>query len=504
MEGVYYDGNIHFGNNTIKSINKRTDDITSLVLDMIGENGQALIFVNSRRSTEAVCRRLARPVEKQLNEQALEDLKNITKKFEASETETTSIGGNLSKLVASGVAFHHAGLADKQRKFVERNFKAGLIKCIVATPTLAAGINLPARRVIVRDVTRYDADLGVNAPISVLEIRQMMGRAGRPKYDSIGEAILLAKGIEMVDELKERYILQDTEPIYSKLSIERALRTHILAAIASGFVNNSAELEEYIGNTFYAFQSEYYKISGQIESVLTYLETEGLIIVESESGYFTATEFGRRTSSLYIDPHTGVLLRNALESAQDEEVTALAYLQIISSTPDMLTFYIRRSDYGWLETVVEENKDKFIHNWEDTDTSYDDFISQVKTACMLEDWIEERSEEFITNKYNIGPGDIRNKVDTGKWLLYSMQELARLFNDDLQKSLNQLVIRVEYGIGNELLELVSLRGIGRIRARSLFKHGYLNLQSLRDVDEKMLARIPSIGPILAKKLKEQV
>jgi len=238
--------------------------------------------------------------------------------------------------------------------------------------------------------------------------------------------------------------------------------------------------------------------------VLTYLETEGLIIVESESGYFNATEFGRRTSSLYIDPHTGVLLRNALESAQDEEVTALAYLQIISSTPDMLTFYIRRSDYGWLETVVEENKDKFIHNWEDTDTSYDDFISQVKTACMLEDWIEERSEEFITNKYNIGPGDIRNKVDTGKWLLYSMQELARLFNDDLQKSLNQLVIRVEYGIGNELLELVSLRGIGRIRARSLFKHGYLNLQSLRDVDEKMLARIPSIGPILAKKLKEQV
>jgi len=116
------------------------------------------------------------------------------------------------------------------------DFKAGLIKCIVATPTLAAGINLPARRVIVRDVTRYDADLGVNAPISVLEIRQMMGRAGRPKYDSIGEAILLAKGIEMVDELKERYILQDTEPIYSKLSIERALRTHILAAIASGFV----------------------------------------------------------------------------------------------------------------------------------------------------------------------------------------------------------------------------------------------------------------------------
>jgi len=109
----------------------------------------------------------------------------------------------------------------------------GLLKCIIATPTLAAGINLPAQRVIVRDVSRYDAELGVNAPIPVLEIKQMMGRAGRPKYDKFGEAILIAKTPFMIDELKERYILNESEPIYSKLSIERALRTHILAAIAS-------------------------------------------------------------------------------------------------------------------------------------------------------------------------------------------------------------------------------------------------------------------------------
>ena len=123
---------------------------------------------------------------------------------------------------------------------------------------------------------------------------------------------------------------------------------------------------------------------------------------------------------------------------------------------------------------------------------------------MLDDWLEERSEEHITNKFNIGPGDIRNKVETGRWLIYSMHELSRLFNKSQQRPLSKLVSRIAYGVSEELLDLVSLTGIGRVRARSLFKHGYTDKDSLRAVDEKMLARIPSIGPGLAASIKEQV
>ncbi len=504
LEGVCYDGIIHFIDNTTHQLKHVTDDITSLVLDTIKNDGQVLIFVNSRRSTESLSRRLAKPIDKLLDTNERIKLNGIIDKYKKGETESTSTTGQLINNISSGVAFHHAGLANTQRKLVESNFKNGLIKCIVATPTLAAGINLPARRVIIRDVMRYDGDLGINKHIPILEVKQMMGRAGRPKYDSVGEAVLIAKDNISADDLRERYILNESEPIYSKLSIERALRTHILAAIASGFVSNDKQLQEYMGNTFYAYKSEYYTLSNQIKKVLNFLSDQDLVILEEGTDEFTPTEFGRRTSSLYIDPETAVILRNALEKSGGSEIPILAYLHAICAAPDMLTFYLRRADYGWVEEVVEEYSEKFIHSWSDSPAGYDDFLSQIKTACMIDDWIEERSEEFITNKYHIGPGDIRNKVETGKWLLYSMRELARLFNHEHLPVLNKLIQRISYGVSEELLELVSLRGVGRVRARTLYKHGYTNKTKLRKANEKQLARIPSIGPIIAASIKEQI
>jgi helicase len=503
-EGILCNGEIKFIDNTSKNIPKVTDDITSLVSDTIKGGAQLLSFVNTRRSAEALSRKLGKPVSKLLSATEKQSLKEVSEQFVSRQSEVTTFAKSVSDLIANGVAFHHAGLSDAMRKTIEKNFKSGLIKCIVATPTLAAGINLPARRVLIRDVHRYDVELGANTLIPVLEIKQMMGRAGRPKYDTEGEAILLAKNPEMVDELRDKFLLQDTEPIYSKLGILRALRTHILAAIASGFVKNDSELDDYIGNSFYACQSESYKLQGQIETVLSFLEEQELIITMQDGKGFMPTEFGKRTSDLYLDPETAVLLRRSLEHAEDKEIPELAYLHAVSATPDMLTFYLRRKDYEWIEAVVKEQSEKFIHHWYDTPVDYEDFLSQVKTACMIEDWIEERSEEHISTKYNIGPGDIRNKVETGRWLLYAMSELARMFNEHHQKPIISLMVRVMYGVTGDLLDLVTLRGIGRVRARSLFKHGYKNKNDLQKIDEKMLARIPTIGAVIAKSIKEQL
>jgi len=84
-----------------------------------------------------------------------------------------------------GVAFHNAGLSSEQRRLVENGFKERIIKCIVATPTLAAGVNIPAQRVIIRDLWRYDPNFGMH-PIPILEYKQQAGRAGRPRYDKFG------------------------------------------------------------------------------------------------------------------------------------------------------------------------------------------------------------------------------------------------------------------------------------------------------------------------------
>ena len=102
------------------------------------------------------------------------------------------MAARLARCIEGGVAFHNAGLANSQRALVESQFKKHRISCIVATPTLAAGVDIPARRVIVRDLNRFDVNVGLT-PISRLEVKQMCGRAGRPRYDTYGEAVLTAK-----------------------------------------------------------------------------------------------------------------------------------------------------------------------------------------------------------------------------------------------------------------------------------------------------------------------
>jgi helicase len=95
-------------------------------------------------------------------------------------------------------------------------------------------------------------------------------------------------------------------------------------------------------------------------------------------------------------------------------------------------------------------------------------------------------------------------VDVGEWLVYSMRELANIFNKDAYPMLTELMTRIHYGVRHDLLDLVRLRGVGRARARSLYNHGMRSVDSLRDVDVVKLARIPKIGDALAKNLKDQV
>ena len=211
-EGVFYDGMIEFDDRTKREVPSDGEEVWSLVKQAVTDGGQSLVFVNSRRSTEA----LAVKYSKKMSELAGRTLTQHELDQLEGDSESTATGRKLSSCVKCGIAFHNAGLTYRQRKYVEDNFRNGQIKCIVATPTLAAGINLPARRVIVRDTSRFETNYG-NSPISVMEIKQMCGRAGRPGYDPYGEAVLIAKNQMDFEHLMEDYIDHETERLTSKL-----------------------------------------------------------------------------------------------------------------------------------------------------------------------------------------------------------------------------------------------------------------------------------------------
>ncbi|TET91634.1 MAG: DEAD/DEAH box helicase [Methanomassiliicoccales archaeon] len=490
-EGVYYDEAIQFSDNSKREIAARGEKIDSLVADSLKEGGQCIIFVNTRRSSEAMASRLKRYTESSQTREEMKKSTDLARKIMRKQDEPTSIGYKLSRCVENGCAFHHAGLTNDQRKLIEVNFRNGVIKCVAATPTLAAGINLPARRVIIRDLTRFDENFG-NVPIPVLEIKQMSGRAGRPQFDKEGEAVLIAKKKNDVPFIMENYLLGEPERIESKLGSEPALRMHILASIATKHVRNEEELMSFIESTFFAHQGDVWTIEDKIQNVLDFLMREEFV---EGNGKLAATFFGKRTSDLYIDPLSAVIMRDALKVENNK---VFPHLHAVCATPDMPKLYLRRGDYEWVEE--KERKAEFLVDRDD----YEFLLAEIKTASLIEEWIGELSEDRMIEKFGVGPGDIRRKAEMGEWLIYSMKELSRIFNKKKTKLLTPLILRIRYGIKEELLDLVSLRGIGRVRARNLFQSNFKTVNDLKKADENELARIPGLGKVIARSIKAQL
>ncbi len=506
-EGVYLDGTIDFENletnqRSIKHIPRiRKDELADVVCDTLDESGQVLVFVSSRKSTIAIAKRLAPFLRKYLSDEALKHLVQIAKKI-GSRASAPEISKTLGKLVASGVAFHHAGLDNNERALVEDAFKDNLLKVIVATPTLAAGVNLPARRVIIRDYRRFEQNRG-SYPIPILEYKQMAGRAGRPKYDKYGEAVLIAKTEHEKDNLVDHYILSDPEDIFSKLISPSALRSHLLAAIATELTNNRKEIDGLISNTFFACTDEQQKINHHVSSAIEFLK-DGKLIEATTSELYTATALGTRTSRLYINPQTAIMFRDTL--SQFETHTIFGILHMICHTPDQPVTYVSRSEIEDTEVFIENHYNEImIEPPDELDTAYTDFLGEVKTTRILQEWISETTEKDITERYNVGMGDVHRFVRSAEWMIYSASEIARITNNPEHiPSLRGLRSRLKYGVRSDILELVGLRGIGRIRGRMLHNQGLHSLTELYHVPIEELARIPTIGTTIAESIKTQL
>ncbi|KAI8916332.1 P-loop containing nucleoside triphosphate hydrolase protein [Gorgonomyces haynaldii] len=149
----------------------------------------------------------------------------------------------LSNLVSQGIAYHHAGLELPDRRIVEDLFLQGQLMVVCSTSTLAVGVNLPAHLVIVKGTSKY-VD-GKTIPYSNLDLLQMIGRAGRPQYDSFGQAVILS----MPEEVQRCHNL-----VHGEERIESNLHQHLIenvnAEIVLGTVTNLDEAMLWLRSTF--------------------------------------------------------------------------------------------------------------------------------------------------------------------------------------------------------------------------------------------------------------
>ena len=515
--GVCFDGKVHYVPKKSIELEGEEHSLLELAKKTLKTGKQALVFINTRRSSESTAEKLGGNIKAGLSPKEMSELMKLSQKILHLDHNTKQCE-RLAKCLRMGTAFHHAGLTNKQRALIEKSFRERKIKIICATPTLAAGINIPAYQVIIRDLKRFSSFYGMDF-IPILEIQQMAGRAGRPKYDKEGEAILLAKDRSEAEYAWENYIKGNPEDIKSKLGVEPVLRTHVLALIASGVTPSKQALLDFFFNTFYALQ---YKDLTGIESILDRIlqllagfefikgveKTEGETPFKKASSLnedvkLEATLIGKRVSELYIDPLTANHLIENLK--KDQEISHFSILQLISHTMEMQPLMgIRKQEFEIINQILLKEGpfllDKPPNEWE---PEYDDYLRSIKTALVFQKWTQEYGEDKLLEDYGITPGELRVRITNADWLLYATQELALLLGlKSLLKDIRKSRLRVKYGIRAELLPLIKLKGVGRVRARNLFSNNIKTLDSLRKIPVKSLELI--VGPKTAREIKEQL
>jgi helicase len=493
-EGVFDGGTILWNNGDSDEIESsiRGPPI-DLCLDTIKKGGQSLVFAETRTRSASLATKGSDAVFKFLSDSEKKYLEEISQKI-LDANEHTDLIKTLSSLLKKGVGFHHAGLNQNCREIVETEFRNGNIKLLASTPTLAAGVNLPARRVVISSIVRYDVKAGANKPISILEYKQLCGRAGRPQYDKFGEAIIV--GNANSSDLTEYYINGTPEPIESQLADDKALRIHILSHVVSNPGIKGEEILAFFQKTLAGIQTRKSTLSFSIEIAKKFLIRENLIVQKAER--FAATEFGKKVSMLYIDPITAIYFKRGLETVSENNTHTLGFLHLVSSCEEFFPkFSLRNKDYETLSTLIENKSSQLIESISEYDCN--------RSLLALHSWISESSEIHLSDNLGIESGDMHRMVETADWLVYCLYELAKLVERaDLLEELSTLRKRISYGIKQELVELVQIRGIGRVRARRLYDHGIKTISDLQQIPVNKLAEIDKIGPTIADNIKSQL
>ena len=464
-----------------------------LGVQSVEQGGQSLVFAETRARSKSLATKAADAIFQMLEKKEISELEKTSKKI-LSENEHTELVKTLALLVKKGVAFHHAGLNQKCRETIETEFRKGTIKLLSSTPTLAAGVNLPARRVVISNVNRYNAKVGKNMPISILEYKQLCGRAGRPQYDDYGEAIIVGTG--NTEDLMEYYVNGEPEPIVSKITYDKSLRTNILSVIVTHPGIKKEEILKFFLQTLGGLQSRKLTLKFAIDISLRFLSTKYLIIQKDER--YAATEFGKKTSMLYIDPLTATYFRDSLENVSQERKHTFGFLHLITNCEEFFPkFSLRQKDYTSASLMIENNSSELLESISEYDCS--------RSLLALQSWITESSELSLSDNLGIESGDMHRMTENANWLSYCLREISKhVERADLLEELDDLGKRVVYGIREELLDLVKVKGIGRIRARILYRHKIKNLDDLAKIPVNKLAEIDKIGSTIADNIKAEL
>ncbi|NWY38711.1 ASCC3 protein, partial [Sylvia atricapilla] len=285
-----------------------------------------LIFVSSRRQTRLTALDLIAFL-------ATEDDPKQWLKMDEREMNdiiVTVRDSNLKLTLAFGIGMHHAGLHERDRKTVEELFVNCKIQVLIATSTLAWGVNFPAHLVIVKGTEYYDGKTRRYVDYPITDVLQMMGRAGRPQFDDQGKAVILVHDIK-----KDFYKKFLYEPFPVESSLLEVLADHLNAEIAAGTITSKQDAMDYITWTYFfrrlIMNPTYYNLddvshdtmnkylSSLVEKSLFDLEGSYCIEVGEDNRSIEPLTYGRIASYYYLKHPTIGMFKDQLKPESNIE-----------------------------------------------------------------------------------------------------------------------------------------------------------------------------------------
>ncbi|GAB2275633.1 hypothetical protein Dimus_010390 [Dionaea muscipula] len=505
---------------------KDPDHIVELCNEVVQEGHSVLLFCSSRKGCESTARHVSRYLKKlSAKPDDGNDFLDASSAIDALRRCPVGLDPVLEETLPCGVAYHHAGLTVEEREIIETFYRKGVVRVLTATSTLAAGVNLPARRVIFRQ-PRIGRDF-----IDGTRYRQMAGRAGRTGIDAKGESVLICKA----DDVKRiKSLLNDNcPPLQSCLSEDKNGMTHaILEVVAGGIVQTANDIHRYVRCTLLNSTKPFEDVVRSAQDSLKWLCHRKFLEWNEDTKLYSATPLGRATFGSSLSPQESLIVLDDLSRAREGFVLAsdLHLVFLVTPTnvevePDWELFYERfmelsamdqsvgnrvgvaepflmRMAHGAPLRISNQSRDgaKRLHGRIDSrllDTNSKFFsddqalriCKRFYVALMLSRLVQEVPVGEVCDAFKVARGMVQAlQENAGRFASMVSLFCERLGWHDLEGLVSKFQNRICFGVRAEIVELTNIPYVKGSRARALYKAGLRTPQAIAEASVNEIAK----------------
>ncbi|XP_075565451.1 helicase POLQ-like isoform X5 [Pelecanus crispus] len=484
------------------------DHIIALVTEVIPKYS-CLIFCPTKKNCENVALMVCKYLKKEFKAHREKEKQDLVKNLKT--IGNGSICPVLKQTIPFGIAYHHSGLTNDERKSIEEAYSAGVLCLLACTATLAAGVNLPARRVILR------APYVANDFLKKNQYKQMIGRAGRAGIDSAGESILIVQE-------KDKHLVRDLvnsplENCYSNLLLEltKGMQSLLLSLIGLKIAVTHEEVEDFMRSTLLGVQqqllSKEKSLSEIIKDGLENLIGKGLLegrISEKDHNSrctLTVTPLGKATYKGSIDlAYCNLLyreLKKGLEGLILESNLHLLYLatpydMTSNCSPDWMIYLRQFNQLSAAEQKVADVvgvPESFITKKasgqairKNVDSAV---VNRLYLSFVLYTLLKETNIWNVSEKFNMSRGYVQNLLNSAasfaSCVLHFCEELEEFWV--YKALLTELTKQLTYCVKTELIPLMEVAGVLEARAKQLYNAGYKTLAHLANANPETLVKM---------------